>query len=74
MASRYAPRRPPDGFVPITPTKWAVLCELLETNPNASELTRGARVIGWRRPKLWYVDPDGYRDVIGIWPAGYWPG
>jgi hypothetical protein len=73
MASRFAPRRPPDGFVPITPGRWSVFCELLEEDPSAREIIAGGRRIGWRAPRLWYVDPEGYREVAGAWPPGYWP-
>ena len=73
MASRYAPRRPPPTFVPLSPPRWRALCEVLEQNPLSRELTSGGRMIGWRAPRLWYVDPSAYRDLMGAWPPGYFP-
>ena len=74
MATRKAPRRPPDGFVPITRGRWNILCELLDDEPSAAEVRFDGEAIGWRRGTMWYVQPEGYRAVTGAWPPGYWPG
>ena len=73
MASRHLPRRPPAGFVSITPARWADLCAELEVNHFLREIRRGGALIAWRAAKVWYVEPDAYREVMGAWPPGYWP-
>ena len=66
--------RPPQDFVSITPTHWTLLCELLGQSPTQLTLRVDGKCIGWRAPRMWYVDPDGYRAVMQRWPDGYWPG
>lgn len=65
---------PPPEFVPVSPPRWRVLCELLQQPPGSRELRHGADVVGWHVGRLCYVDPDGYKAVSGGWPPGYWPG
>lgn len=65
--------RVPEGFVPVTPTRWRELCAALGASARLFELAHDGARIGWRRPLQWYVDPRGYRAVLGRWPDGYWP-
>lgn len=71
MAYRYVPLRSPWYSVPVTPEKWCVLCEPVELEPGARELSWADRVIGGRKPRLWYVGLEDYRNVVGSWPAGF---
>lgn len=61
--------RPPAGYVSITEPQWRTLCERQGVNP----LTRELQGVGWRGTRMWYVNPNAYRAVIGTWPPGYWP-
>lgn len=67
-------RKPPDDFVPLSPPRWRVLCELLQQEPSSRELRRDDKLVGWHVGRLWYVDPGAYRGITGTWPPGYWPG
>jgi hypothetical protein len=74
MASKYAPRRPPDHFVPVSRASWQALCDALEGPIDATELRHGARMVGFHKWRVWAVDPDAFRELVGTWPPGYWPG
>lgn len=67
-------RRPPPHFVPITQPRWDALCQRIGANRFLRDLEHEGRPLGWRKVKLYLVDPDGYRAVVGEWPPGYWPG
>lgn len=62
--------RPPTGYVSIPEARWQALCEQMQVNPAVRELPG----LGWQGVRMWYVDPDAYRERVGIWPPGYWPG
>lgn len=68
MASRFAPLLPPDGFVPVTRARWRELCDVLDCDPDAPELTLGAARLGIRASRTLYVDPEGYQDLVGRRP------
>lgn len=68
------PTRPPQDFVSITQPNWLQFCGLLGQNPMQLTVRVDGRCIGWRAPRMWYVDPDAYRTVMQRWPDGYWPG
>lgn len=65
--------RPPAGFVSITRTKWRVLAELLQQDPDQRRLERDGQRIGWATSRMWYVCPEGYRAVLKRYPDGYLP-
>ncbi|TCZ85348.1 hypothetical protein [Lysobacter sp. N42] len=68
MASRFAPILPPEGFIPVTPAKWQALCDVLDCDPDATELTLGRSRLGLRAARHLYVDPEGYQELVGRRP------
>lgn len=63
---------PPEGFVPVTPAKWRALCDVLDCDPDASELTLGRSCVGLRAQRYHYVDPDEYQELVGRRPDERW--
>jgi hypothetical protein len=64
----------PAGFVPITPTRWKEFCTAVGVPLMSRDVELDGALIGWRRWRVWSVDPHAYRRVTGFYPDGYWPG
>jgi hypothetical protein len=67
------PTRSPSGFVLVTRTRWLELSRALSGRPRVFQLERDGSVIGWRSSRTHYVDPQGYKAVLGTCLDGYWP-
>lgn len=69
----FRSRRPPEGFVAVTVTRWLELCQRVGASPRKLTIELEGALLGWRTTGLQYVEPRAYRRAMGTWPDGFWP-
>ena len=65
--------RPPSHLVPIPHARWLEACAAWSVNPMVRQVEHDRVVIGWRAPRMWYVDPHAFKQATGFYPAGFVP-
>ena len=66
--------RPPAHLVPVPETRWREACAAWGVNALVREVVRDDLLVGWRAPRMWYVEPRAFKQATGFFPPGYCPG